>query len=259
VFFLYPVIRMLGFSVEDGHLNWYAKALGEGLYLQVFWNTFEIALFVTFFCLLLGYPLGFLIATTTPGWATLGFIFVLLPLIIALLGFLTLVVYSIFPTYDLGVRENITAVTVISVWISGCLLALNLTRWYLARRQRTLVGTLADGKRLLYHLSPSFQAIPVCAFGLVNAVLPWWVTQTTFYSTEWYTGFSDHWGAKPLFLNSLWLPLGLFLVATGGQERLRFRRAGAILAEPRGQVQRVRLRAARRTQSRRAARTEVPE
>ena len=31
-------------------------------------------------CLLLGYPLGFLIATTTPGWATLGFIFVLLPL-----------------------------------------------------------------------------------------------------------------------------------------------------------------------------------
>jgi ABC-type spermidine/putrescine transport system permease subunit I len=80
VFFLYPVIRMLGFSIEDGHLNWYAKALGEGLYLQVFWNTFQIAIFVTFFCLLLGYPLGFLIATTTPGWATLGFIFVLLPL-----------------------------------------------------------------------------------------------------------------------------------------------------------------------------------
>jgi ABC-type spermidine/putrescine transport system permease subunit I len=46
----------------------------------VFWNTFEIALLVTGFCLLLGYPLGFLIATTTPTWATLGFIFVLLPL-----------------------------------------------------------------------------------------------------------------------------------------------------------------------------------
>jgi ABC-type spermidine/putrescine transport system permease subunit I len=40
------------------------------------WNTFEIALLVTLFCLLLGYPLGFLIATTTPTWATLGFIFV---------------------------------------------------------------------------------------------------------------------------------------------------------------------------------------
>ena len=79
-FFLFPVVRMLGFSVEAGTLDWYAKALGEGLYLRVFWNTFEIALLVTGFCLLLGYPLGFLIATTTPGWATLGFIFVLLPL-----------------------------------------------------------------------------------------------------------------------------------------------------------------------------------
>ena len=79
-FFLFPVVRMLGFSVEAGTLDWYAKALGESLYLEVFWNTFEIAIFVTVICLLLGYPLGFLIATTTPGWATLGFIFVLLPL-----------------------------------------------------------------------------------------------------------------------------------------------------------------------------------
>jgi ABC-type spermidine/putrescine transport system permease subunit I len=80
VFFLFPVVRMLGFSVEAGTFEWYAKALGEGLYLGVFWNTFEIALLVTGICLLLGYPLGFLIATTTPAWATAGFIFVLLPL-----------------------------------------------------------------------------------------------------------------------------------------------------------------------------------
>jgi ABC-type spermidine/putrescine transport system permease subunit I len=80
LFFLFPVVRMLGFSVEAGTLDWYAKALGEGLYIRVFWNTFEIALLVTAICLLLGYPLGFLIATTTPVWATLGFIFVLLPL-----------------------------------------------------------------------------------------------------------------------------------------------------------------------------------
>ena len=79
-FFLFPVVRMLGFSLEGGSLDWYAKALGEGLYLRVFWATFEIALLVTFFCLLLGYPLGFLMATTTPLWATVGFIFVLLPL-----------------------------------------------------------------------------------------------------------------------------------------------------------------------------------
>ena len=79
-FFLYPVVRMLGYSIEGGTFEWYAKALGEGLYLQVFFNTFEIAFWVTLICLLLGYPLGFLLATTTPGWATVGFIFVLLPL-----------------------------------------------------------------------------------------------------------------------------------------------------------------------------------
>ena len=79
-FFLLPVVRMLGFSIEGGTFEWYAKALGEELYLRVMWNTFEMALMVTLFCLLLGYPLGFLIATTSPGWATLGFIFVLLPL-----------------------------------------------------------------------------------------------------------------------------------------------------------------------------------
>jgi ABC-type spermidine/putrescine transport system permease subunit I len=79
-FFLFPVVRMLGYSVEAGSFEWYAKALGEGLYLGVFWNTFQIALLVTLVCLLLGYPLGFLIATTTPRWAMLGFIFVLLPL-----------------------------------------------------------------------------------------------------------------------------------------------------------------------------------
>lgn len=80
VFFLFPVVRFLAFSVEAGHLDWYAQVLGKDLYLRVLWNTFEIAALVTLFCLLLGYPLGFLIATTTPFWATVGFIFVLLPL-----------------------------------------------------------------------------------------------------------------------------------------------------------------------------------
>lgn len=80
LFFLFPVARFLGLSIETGNLDWYVKALGQGLYLRVFWNTFEIAVIVTFFCLLLGYPLGFMIATTTPFWTTIGFVFVLLPL-----------------------------------------------------------------------------------------------------------------------------------------------------------------------------------
>ena len=80
VFFIFPVARFLIFSVEAGNLDWYAQALGKELYLRVLWDTFEIAAVVTVFCLLLGYPLGFLIATTTRFWATVGFIFVLLPL-----------------------------------------------------------------------------------------------------------------------------------------------------------------------------------
>jgi ABC-type spermidine/putrescine transport system permease subunit I len=78
--FIFPVARFLSFSVEAGHFDWYAQALGKQLYLRVLWDTFEIAALVTLFCLLLGYPLGFLIATTTPLWATVGFVFVLLPL-----------------------------------------------------------------------------------------------------------------------------------------------------------------------------------
>ena len=35
---------------------------------------------MTFCCLLLGYPVAFLLATTTPLWRTLGFAFVMLPL-----------------------------------------------------------------------------------------------------------------------------------------------------------------------------------
>src|SRR5580704_14355256 len=67
-FFLFPVVRMLSFSVEAGTLDWYTKALGEGLYLQVFWNTFEIALLVTGFFLL---PLWTSVLVRTYAWMVL--------------------------------------------------------------------------------------------------------------------------------------------------------------------------------------------
>jgi predicted Ser/Thr protein kinase len=68
----------------------------------------------------------------------------LLPLIIAFVGILALVVYSLFPSdsWDAGVRQNITAVTVIAIWISGCVLALNLGRWYFERRQQAMAQWL---------------------------------------------------------------------------------------------------------------------
>jgi len=78
--FAFPVLRLLGLSLEGGSLGWYGKALGEGLYLEVFWITFRIAALVTLLALLLGYPLAYFLATTTRFWTTLGFIFVILPL-----------------------------------------------------------------------------------------------------------------------------------------------------------------------------------
>jgi ABC-type spermidine/putrescine transport system permease subunit I len=80
IFFMFPVARLMALSVADGTLQWYAKALGERLYLEVFLLTFEIAAAVTAAALLLGYPLAYFLATTTRFWRAVGFIMVILPL-----------------------------------------------------------------------------------------------------------------------------------------------------------------------------------
>src|SRR5271169_1763691 len=51
--FAYPVLRLMALSVEGGSFEWYAKALGESLYLEVYWITIRIALIVTLTTLLL--------------------------------------------------------------------------------------------------------------------------------------------------------------------------------------------------------------
>lgn len=80
VLFAYPVLRLMSLSLEGGSLQWYAKALGEGLYLEVFWITFRIAALVTLAAFVLGYPVAYFLATTTRFWSTLGFVFIVLPL-----------------------------------------------------------------------------------------------------------------------------------------------------------------------------------
>lgn len=79
VFFLLPVVRLLLLSVEDGTLAHFEKALLDGLYVQVLLETLKIALYVSAVCLLLAYPLAYFLATATPLWATIGFVFLLLP------------------------------------------------------------------------------------------------------------------------------------------------------------------------------------
>ena len=76
--FVLPLGRLFALSFEGG-LGWYEKALTGGLYTTILFKTFEIAAIVTLCCLVIGYPVAFLLATTTPTWRTIGFAFVLLP------------------------------------------------------------------------------------------------------------------------------------------------------------------------------------
>jgi len=78
--FVLPLGRLFALSFEGGSLGWYEKALTGGLYTTILFRTFEIAAIVTVCCLVIGYPVAFLLATTTPGWRAIGFAFVMLPL-----------------------------------------------------------------------------------------------------------------------------------------------------------------------------------
>jgi putative spermidine/putrescine transport system permease protein len=78
--FVLPLSRLFALSFEGGDFIWYEKALTGGLYTTILLRTFEIAAIVTLCCLVLGYPVAFLLATTTPMWRAIGFAFVMLPL-----------------------------------------------------------------------------------------------------------------------------------------------------------------------------------
>lgn len=83
--FVMPVFRFLLFSIEDGSLAHFEKAFTDGLHATVFLATLKIAGIVTVFCLLLGYPLSYWLATTTPSWRSIGFALLLLPFWISVL------------------------------------------------------------------------------------------------------------------------------------------------------------------------------
>jgi putative spermidine/putrescine transport system permease protein len=78
--FVLPLGRLFALSFAGGSLEWYEKALTGGLYTTILLRTFEIAATVTVCCLVIGYPVAFLLATTTPTWRAIGFAFVMLPL-----------------------------------------------------------------------------------------------------------------------------------------------------------------------------------
>ncbi len=81
LFFLLPLGVMVWRSVWDGGLSLgpYAKLFTTPLYLGVMLTTFEIAAAVTVACLLLGYPVAFLLATTSARVRALVLLLVIVP------------------------------------------------------------------------------------------------------------------------------------------------------------------------------------
>ncbi len=79
VLFAWPVLRLMSLSVEGGSLASYEKALTDGLYVQVLIDTAIVAAYCSAICLILGYPVAYLLANLREPWATIGIAFVLLP------------------------------------------------------------------------------------------------------------------------------------------------------------------------------------
>ena len=79
VLFLFPVFRLMLLSIEGGTLEFYEKALTDGLYVKVLLGTLQIGVYVSAACLVLGYPVAHFLATAPRRWAMVGFIFLLLP------------------------------------------------------------------------------------------------------------------------------------------------------------------------------------
>ena len=82
VLLLLPVGWLFALSlVADGGLSFvnYARMLDHASYLNIFFTTFEISFLVTGLCILLGYPVAYVLGHLPPKWATIGLAFVLIP------------------------------------------------------------------------------------------------------------------------------------------------------------------------------------
>lgn len=79
VLFAIPVAQFMLLPIQAGTFEPYVKALTGGLYLQVIWNTFEIAAYVTLLSFLLGYPVAYFLTIAPPLWRVIGFFCVLMP------------------------------------------------------------------------------------------------------------------------------------------------------------------------------------
>jgi len=87
VFMLFPVCRIFLLSFFDPSFttHHYAEIFQGDVYLQVFLRTSIVALLVSVCCLILGYPVAFLLADVPPKTARILLILVILPMWIGIL------------------------------------------------------------------------------------------------------------------------------------------------------------------------------
>lgn len=87
VFMLFPVCRIFLLSVFDPGFttHHYAEIFQGDVYLQVFLRTSIVALLVSVCCLILGYPVAYLLADVSPKTARILLILVILPMWIGIL------------------------------------------------------------------------------------------------------------------------------------------------------------------------------
>ena len=79
-----PIVWLFGlsFAGSDGSLSWehYERLYRRSYYLKIFYTTFEVSVVVTVICVLVGYPLAYLLAQMPRRTANLCMIAVILPL-----------------------------------------------------------------------------------------------------------------------------------------------------------------------------------
>jgi putative spermidine/putrescine transport system permease protein len=81
IVYVYPVARVISWSVYDGGLTlkFYKELFSEPMYVRSLWNTIVISFLSTALCLLLGYPLAYLMATTSAAARRVLMFLVLIP------------------------------------------------------------------------------------------------------------------------------------------------------------------------------------
>ncbi len=80
-FYVYPLVSFLGLSIFDPDftLEHYRTAFTQRIYANVLWETIELSALTTLGCLVLGYPIAFVMANSSNVWRIALAAFVLVP------------------------------------------------------------------------------------------------------------------------------------------------------------------------------------